>query len=349
MAAITSPTSALASRLDVARTRRPQVRAKYSALIPRAVVTRSGHTSMTPPNEKCVLAKHLQSRVRLATGAGAHQRRGVSLLPRSTAGGASAAPSSGDDAGAASTPPPPGLVKGFVRGLRGRMAADANFPFKLVRVARFPNPTTVYSPSLSALLVTLLVLLVTLLVTFTTNGNCLYKPTLADSRLTLSFLHRKGAEVTLDEFMTVLVNVGVRGDPTGWLLGGKLQVLCQMLTAAVNDVILVYCLAPVKDDGSAAAAKKEKSAEPEIAHVFQEGDFTTGQRIRCYLDKGKFYAGVGALSCTLSMFLALALSGQMQKITPEYLFRALMTGALHMGISGTYCVSQIPRLFTDPL
>mmetsp|Transcript_3969 Transcript_3969/g.13241 ORF Transcript_3969/g.13241 Transcript_3969/m.13241 type:complete len:282 (-) Transcript_3969:68-913(-) len=228
---------------------------------------------MTPPNEKCVLAKHLQSRVRLATGAGAHQRRGVSLLPRSTAGGASAAPSSGDDAGAASTPPPPGLVKGFVRGLRGRMAADANFPFKL------------------------------------------------------------GAEVTLDEFMTVLVNVGVRGDPTGWLLGDKLQVLCQMLTAAVNDVILVYCLAPVKDDGSAAAAKKEKSAEPEIAHVFQEGDFTTGQRIRCYLDKGKFYAGVGALSCTLSMFLALALSGQMQKITPEYLFRALMTGALHMGIS----------------
>ena len=66
-----------------------------------------------------------------------------------------------------------------VRGLRGRMAADANFPFKL------------------------------------------------------------GAEVCLDEFMTVLVNVGVRGNPMEWALGAQLQVLCQMLTAAVNDIIPV--------------------------------------------------------------------------------------------------------------
>ena len=48
-----------------------------------------------------------------------------------------------------------------------------------VRIARFPNPDTVYSPSLSALLVTLPV-------TFTSTGNC-YKPTLTDSRLTLFF------------------------------------------------------------------------------------------------------------------------------------------------------------------
>jgi hypothetical protein len=147
-----------------------------------------------------------------------------------------------------------------------------------------------------------------------------------------NFPFKLGAEVTLDEFMTVLVNVGVRGNPTGWLLGDKLQVLCQMLTAAVNDIILVYCLAPVKDDGVSSA---KKSDAPEIAHIFQEGDFSLAQRIGCYLAKGRFYALVGAVSCTFSMFLALALSGQMAKLTPEYLFRALMTGALHMGISAT--------------
>jgi hypothetical protein len=150
-----------------------------------------------------------------------------------------------------------------------------------------------------------------------------------------NFPFKLGAEVTLDEFMTVLVNVGVRGNPTGWLLGDKLQVLCQMLTAAVNDIILVYCLAPVKDDETSGAknASAKKSDAPDIAHIFQEGDFSLAQRIGCYLAKGRFYALVGAVSCTFSMFLALALSGQMAKLTPEYLFRALMTGALHMGIS----------------
>ena len=33
------------------------------------------------------------------------------------------------------------------------------------------------------------------------------------------------------------------------------------------------------------------------------------------------------------MALALVLSGQMAQFTPTYLFRALMTGALHMGVS----------------
>ena len=58
-----------------------------------------------------------------------------------------------------------------------------------------------------------------------------------------------------------------------------------------------------------------------------------GERLGCYVSKGAFYAVIGAFSCTLSMALALALSGQTAQLTPEYLFRALMTGALHMGIS----------------
>ena len=200
------------------------------------------------------------------------------IVPSSSAAGdaSSSSPADGDSSSATAASSDggsgggsPNLIAQFVRGLRLRMAADANFPFKL------------------------------------------------------------GAEVCLDEVMTVAVNVGVRGNPFEWLLGAKLQVICQMLTAAVNDVILVYCLAPVKqEEGAEAAPKKE-----EIAHIFQEGDFSMGERLGCYLSKGGFYAVIGAFSCTLSMALALALSGQTSQLTPEYLFRALMTGALHMGIS----------------
>jgi hypothetical protein len=197
------------------------------------------------------------------------------IVPSSSAGDASAADlSSGDSSSAAASGGPsggggsPNFIASFVRGLRLRMAADANFPFKL------------------------------------------------------------GAEVCLDEVMTVAVNIGVRGNPVEWLLGAKLQVICQMLTAAVNDIILVYCLAPVKQEEGVEAAPKE-----EIAHIFQEGDFSLGQRFGCYVSKGAFYAFIGAISCTFSMALALSLSGQTAQLTPEYLFRACMCGALHMGIS----------------
>ena len=61
--------------------------------------------------------------------------------------------------------------------------------------------------------------------------------------------------------------------------------------------------------------------------------FTLAQRIGCFLAKGRFYAFIGALSCTFSMALALLLSGQLSQFTPEYLFRALLTGSMHMGIS----------------
>ena len=272
MAAVSCSAPALAPRLDVASARAVRARIASPLMARGGVAARAvalscnvGDVGRRPP------------RAHPASFA-APRRRGAALTPRSTGDAAATSPSS-DESGASGTPsptlpPPAGLIAGFVRGLRGRMAADANFPFKL------------------------------------------------------------GAEVTLDEFMTVLVNVGVRGNPMGWLLGDKLQVLCQMLTAAVNDIILVYCLAPVKDDAAASASASDKSSdEPEIAHIFQEGDFTLAQRLGCYLAKGRFYALVGACSCTFSMFLALALSGQMAKLTPEYLFRALATGALHMGIS----------------
>ena len=272
MAAVICSAPALAPRLDAARARAVRARVASPLTARGGVAARAVALSCNVEN-----AGRRPPHARPASFPAAPRRRGAALTPRSTGDAAAASPSSDEGGTSASPfpplPPPAGLIAGFVRGLRGRMAADANFPFKL------------------------------------------------------------GAEVTLDEFMTVLVNVGVRGNPAGWLLGDKLQVLCQMLTAAVNDIILVYCLAPVKDDGASASASAKKSDAPEIAHIFQEGDFSLAQRIGCYLAKGRFYALVGAVSCTFSMFLTLALSGQMAKVTPEYLFRALMTGALHMGIS----------------
>lgn len=137
------------------------------------------------------------------------------------------------------------------------------------------------------------------------------------------------AEVALDEIMTLGVNIAVRGNPLEWALAAKLQVLCQMLTAAINDIILVYCLAPVKPE--AGEEKKEKKAE--IAHIFQEGNFSLAERASCFVQKGVFYATIGAFSCALSMAIALGLSGQSSKITAEYLLRAFVCGAMHMGLS----------------
>mmetsp|Transcript_28459 Transcript_28459/g.71305 ORF Transcript_28459/g.71305 Transcript_28459/m.71305 type:complete len:335 (-) Transcript_28459:222-1226(-) len=209
---------------------------------------------------------------------GLSRRPAPGLVVSSSAGDAAAgSPTSSEDSSPAAASGgaggSPNVIAQFVRGLRLRMAADANFPFKL------------------------------------------------------------GAEVCLDEVMTVAVNIGVRGNPVEWLLGAKLQVICQMLTAAVNDVILVYCLAPVKQEAGEGGAGGAAPKKAEIAHIFQEGDFSAGERLRCYVSKGGFYALIGAFSCTLSMALALTLSGQTAQLTPQYLFRALLTGGLHMGIS----------------
>ena len=70
-----------------------------------------------------------------------------------------------------------------------------------------------------------------------------------------------------------------------------------MLTAAVNDIILVYCLAPVA--GGEKKNPDETLEVAEIAHIFQEGDFTLGG-VR-HVDKGAFYAAVGAVSRTLGV------------------------------------------------
>ena len=158
-----------------------------------------------------------------------------------------------------------------------------------------------------------------------------------------NFFFKLGAEITIDEFITLFVNVAVRGNPLTWNVSEQLATACQMFTAAINDTLIVYFLAPTK----ASAGKK-----PEIASVFEKGDYTLAQRAMCFVNKAKFYAAIGAVSCTISMFLALALGGNIGGFTHEVLFRSIATGGLHMGLSANtryQIVNGIERVCYDKL
>jgi hypothetical protein len=156
-----------------------------------------------------------------------------------------------------------------------------------------------------------------------------------------NFFFKLGAEISIDFVITILVNLAVRGNPANWTLSATLMVLCQIITALINDTLIVYFLAPTK----ANVGKKH-----EIANVFAKGDYSLAQRAMCYLNKGKFYASLGSLSCVVSMFLALALAGNAAGFTQEVFFRALLCGAIHMGISSNtryQLVNGIERLAYD--
>jgi len=158
-----------------------------------------------------------------------------------------------------------------------------------------------------------------------------------------NFFFKLGAEITIDEFITLFVNVAVRGNPLTWNVSEQLATACQMFTAAINDTLIVYFLAPTK----ASAGKK-----PEIASVFEKGDYTQAQRLMCFVNKAKFYAAIGAVSCTISMFLALTLAGNIAGFTHEVLFRSIITGGLHMGLSANtryQIVNGIERVCYDVL
>ena len=158
-----------------------------------------------------------------------------------------------------------------------------------------------------------------------------------------NFLFKLGAEISIDFVITVMVNIAVRGNPTTWAFTAALAVMCQVITAFINDTVLVYFLAPTK----ATLGK-----EPEIANIFAKGDYTLSQRITCYLKKGKFYAMIGAVSCAVSMFLALSLAGNLRQFNQEVFFRSIACGALHLGVSSNtryQLVNGIERLAFDLL
>jgi len=156
-----------------------------------------------------------------------------------------------------------------------------------------------------------------------------------------NFFFKLGAEISIDFLITIAVNVMVRGNPTLWSFSTTLMVMCQLLTALINDTVIVYFLAP-----TALSVKKE----PEIANVFAKGQYSLSQRAMCYLKKGRFYAIIGAISCVISMFLASALAGNVGGFTREVFYRALACGALHMGVSSNtryQLVNGIEQLVYD--
>jgi hypothetical protein len=121
------------------------------------------------------------------------------------------------------------------------------------------------------------------------------------------------------------------------------MVLCQLFTAVINDTLIVYFLAPTKSSVGKI---------PEMANVFEKGDYSRTERLLCYLKKGRFYAIIGAMSCVLSMFLALTLQGNPGGFTQEVFFRAIACGSLHMGISSNtryQLVNGIERVVYDVL
>ena len=156
-----------------------------------------------------------------------------------------------------------------------------------------------------------------------------------------NFFFKLVAEILVDFLITLTVNIMVRGNPTLWSFSATLMVMCQLLTAFINDTLIVYFLAP-----TALSAKKE----PEIANVFAKGDYSLSQRAMCYFKKGRFYAIMGAISCVVSMFLASSLAGNAGGFTLEVFYRALACGALHMGISSNtryQLVNGIERVAYD--
>lgn len=157
------------------------------------------------------------------------------------------------------------------------------------------------------------------------------------------FFFKLGSEISIDALITVAVNIMVRGSPATWAFSASLMVLCQLFTAVINDTLIVYFLAPTTSG---------MGKTPEIANVFAKGDYSRAQRLLCYLKKGRFYAVIGAVSCVVSMFLALALQGNPGGFTQEVFFRAIACGSLHMGISSNtryQLVNGIERVAYDVL
>jgi len=112
-----------------------------------------------------------------------------------------------------------------------------------------------------------------------------------------------------------------------------------MITAAINDVLLVWFLAPTKPlrgESDGAAANKQKRERP--SHMFQPGDFTFSERAMCVVRKMVMYAAIGAVTASLAMACSLVLSsiGSAAGAGVTWssaLQRAAVIGALHLGIS----------------
>lgn len=132
--------------------------------------------------------------------------------------------------------------------------------------------------------------------------------------------------------ITLSANLALRGaNPLLWPLESALQAVAQLIVAGLNDVALVWCLAPVVRDP--ADEEAEAAGERLPAHVFESGDYTLGQRGQAFAAKAQLYAVIGAFTGLLSTVLTAVLSREASLFGAAVWARATLVGALHLGIS----------------
>ena len=143
-----------------------------------------------------------------------------------------------------------------------------------------------------------------------------------------NFLFKLLAEICIDELITLSVLIWVTGNPftnpEAWSQPVRLAALIQLISAALNDTLIVYFLAPTSSEDG------DDGKKGTLAHLFQEGNYTTKERVDCYFSKARFYFFIGATTCTIATFLAEAINDNLAEfniITP------ILLGGIHMSVS----------------
>ena len=108
-----------------------------------------------------------------------------------------------------------------------------------------------------------------------------------------NFVFKLLTEICIDELITLSVLIWVTGlSSEAWTPTIRLAALVSiLLSAALNDTLIVYFLAPT---GSSVDKDGSGGGKPALAHVFQAGDYSIKERITCYFKKAKFYLVVVA-------------------------------------------------------
>ena len=136
------------------------------------------------------------------------------------------------------------------------------------------------------------------------------------------FLFKLLWEIVQDQFIIVLTVIGSCGLPMFWTPSQLAHACLLHATALMNDVLLMYFLAPVAGESKQAGG---------LSHMFEPGNATIAQRLRVWVDKFFLYAPLGFLTAVLSSFV---LSGVVNEpINMFYLTKVGLVGFLHLGIS----------------
>jgi len=165
-----------------------------------------------------------------------------------------------------------------------------------------------------------------------------------------NFVFKLLAEICIDELITLSVLIWVTGlSSEAWTPTIRLAALVQMLSAALNDTLIVYFLAPT---GSSVGKDSSSDGKPALAHVFQAGDYSMKERIGCYFAKAKFYLLIGSATCTVATFFAKALGGNLAGFFPGVFVQSIMLGGIHMSVSANtryQIVNGIERVIYEKL